>query len=77
MFKDAAVHLASASGVVPAALETSLGAHAKALYDQLKALGLEVSCFYMHVCRSLETGVCTLNLPPCGCSPTSTMRCLL
>lgn len=42
MFKDAAVHLASASGAVPAALETSLGAHSKALYDQLKALGLEV-----------------------------------
>ncbi len=54
MFKDAAVHLASASGVVPAALETSLGAHAKALYDQLKALGLEVGA---HVCASVHAKV--------------------
>jgi hypothetical protein len=42
MFKDAAVHLASAAGALPAALETSLGQHAKALYDQLRGLGLEV-----------------------------------
>ena len=51
MFKDAAVQLASSSGGVPTALETSLGAHAKALYEQLKALGLEVCSATADCCR--------------------------